>query len=181
MRTLPQKASPLTRFLASSPLSRTADRRCTASGNLPPSDGSHAIVRNRWGGNVLETSTVHSDLLVASYTAHTVKAEPAAPTPRLASTPRAPGNHLRQNVASAPALPAPDAADEGLDALPAAIAPPATNAAEPPKKAKLLSPKPAASANEYGGGKYAVEIKEEITPAQREAIKNKLRQVKNKP
>lgn len=30
--------------------------------------------------------------------------------------------------------------------------------------------------NEYGGGKYAVEIKEEITPAQREAIKNKLRQ-----
>lgn len=41
-------------------------------------DGSHAIVRNRWGGNVLETSTVHSDLLVASYTAHTVKAEPAA-------------------------------------------------------------------------------------------------------
>lgn len=41
-------------------------------------DGSHAIVRNRWGGNVLETSTVHSALLVASYTAHTVKAEPAA-------------------------------------------------------------------------------------------------------
>lgn len=40
--------------------------------------GSHAIVRNRWGGNVLETSTVHSDLLVASYTAHAIKAEPAA-------------------------------------------------------------------------------------------------------
>lgn len=40
--------------------------------------GSHDIVRNRWGGNVLETSKVHSDLLVASYTAHTVKAEPAA-------------------------------------------------------------------------------------------------------
>ena len=39
--------------------------------------GSHDIVRNRWGGNVLETSKVHSDLLVASYTAHTVKAEPA--------------------------------------------------------------------------------------------------------
>ena len=40
--------------------------------------GSHDIVRNRWGGNVLETSRVHSDLLVASYIAHTVKAEPAA-------------------------------------------------------------------------------------------------------
>lgn len=39
--------------------------------------GTHDIVRNRWGGNVLETSKVHSDLLVASFTAHTVKAEPA--------------------------------------------------------------------------------------------------------
>lgn len=40
-------------------------------------EGSHDIVRNRWGGNVLETSTVHADLLLATFTAHTVKAEPA--------------------------------------------------------------------------------------------------------
>jgi electron transfer flavoprotein alpha subunit len=40
--------------------------------------GAHDIVRNRWGGNVLETSTVHSDVLVASFTAHAIKAEPAA-------------------------------------------------------------------------------------------------------
>jgi electron transfer flavoprotein alpha subunit len=41
-------------------------------------DGAHDIVRNRWGGNVLETSKVHSELLVASITAHAVKAEPAS-------------------------------------------------------------------------------------------------------
>jgi len=37
----------------------------------------HQVVRNRWGGSILETAVVHSDLLVASYVAHAVKAEPA--------------------------------------------------------------------------------------------------------
>ena len=40
--------------------------------------GTHDIVRSRWGGNVLETTKVHSDLLVASFTAHAVKAEAAS-------------------------------------------------------------------------------------------------------
>jgi len=37
----------------------------------------HSIVRNRWGGSILEDAVVHSDLLVASFTAHAVRAEPA--------------------------------------------------------------------------------------------------------
>jgi electron transfer flavoprotein alpha subunit len=35
------------------------------------------VQRNRWGGNLLETARVHSDLLVASFAPHAVRAEPA--------------------------------------------------------------------------------------------------------
>ena len=37
----------------------------------------HEVVRNRWGGNLLETAKVHSDVLVASFAPHAVRAEPA--------------------------------------------------------------------------------------------------------
>lgn len=40
--------------------------------------GQHDVVRNRWGGNLLETATVKSGVLVASIAAHTVSAEPTA-------------------------------------------------------------------------------------------------------
>ena len=37
----------------------------------------HEVVRNRWGGNLLETAKVHADVLVASFSPHAVRAEPA--------------------------------------------------------------------------------------------------------
>ena len=39
--------------------------------------GTHEVVRNRWGGNLLETARVHADLLIASIAPHAVRAEPA--------------------------------------------------------------------------------------------------------
>ena len=39
--------------------------------------GAHEVVRNRWGGNLLETARVHADLLVATIAPHAVRAEPA--------------------------------------------------------------------------------------------------------
>jgi electron transfer flavoprotein alpha subunit len=43
----------------------------------PSVGGVHEVQRNRWGGNLLETARVHSDLLVASFAPHAVRAEPA--------------------------------------------------------------------------------------------------------
>jgi electron transfer flavoprotein alpha subunit len=37
----------------------------------------HEVVRNRWGGNLLETAKVHSAVLVASFAPHAVRAEAA--------------------------------------------------------------------------------------------------------
>jgi len=43
----------------------------------PAAGGVHEVERNRWGGNIVETARVHSDLLVASFAPHAVRAEPA--------------------------------------------------------------------------------------------------------
>ena len=46
--------------------------------------GSHQVVRNRWGGNLLETALVHSPLLLATLAPHAIPAveSPAASTVR---------------------------------------------------------------------------------------------------
>jgi electron transfer flavoprotein alpha subunit len=41
-------------------------------------NGHHGVVRNRWGGNLLETAVVHSPVLLATVAPHAVAAEPAA-------------------------------------------------------------------------------------------------------
>ena len=43
-------------------------------------DGAHEVVRNRWGGSLLETARVHSPVLLATLAPHAVAAEPAPGT-----------------------------------------------------------------------------------------------------
>jgi electron transfer flavoprotein alpha subunit len=43
----------------------------------PSADGVHEVVRNRWGGNLLETARVHAPVLLATVAPHAVPAEPA--------------------------------------------------------------------------------------------------------
>ncbi len=45
--------------------------------SVTPGVGGHDVVRNRWGGNLLETARVHADLLLATFAPHAVRAEQA--------------------------------------------------------------------------------------------------------
>ena len=47
-------------------------------------DGVHQVVRNRWGGNIMETARVHSTLLLAAFAPHAVRAESAVGTGTIA-------------------------------------------------------------------------------------------------
>jgi len=45
--------------------------------SLTLGDGTHEVVRNRWGGNLMETARVHAPVLIATIAPHSVSAEPA--------------------------------------------------------------------------------------------------------